>query len=144
VLDARSLTRATILADLLFSYPQQWGRDQFIVADCDLEDGRNLAAIERLQQLLERDPETELRAIAVFYKSTITGQPPVLFPPSQEIPIWKGLIAEDSETPEGASSAQPAVTPAAETAEPSAVDPPRATEPPAPSTSERRAPEAAP
>jgi len=143
LLDARSLTRATILTDLLYSFPQQWGRDQFLLATCDLEDGRNLAALARFQQLLERDPESELRGIVAFYDSAMTGRIPQLFTPSQEIPIWNDLIAQDPAAPEAAAAPQPDAQPATPAA-PAAAEPANSAEPPAPAASERKADTPAP
>src|SRR4029079_2642785 len=52
-LEMRVVSRASIAADVLYTYPQQWNRDQFLIASCDMEDGRNHAAAERLERILQ-------------------------------------------------------------------------------------------
>lgn len=140
--EVRGVSRATITADLLYAYPQQWNRDQFLIASLDMEDGRNRAAAERLDEILERDPEAELRATAVFYLSSLTGRVESFTPPSQDIPIWGEMFADDAADPAGppeTSPAQPAD--AAPPAAPAADD---ATSPPPPPSSDRRDDGAAP
>lgn len=96
-LDARTFTRATIAVDLLLTYPSQMNRVEFTRAACHIEDGQNAEAVDLFEEVLRLDPETELRPIAAFYLGTMTGRPREFTPPSQEIPIWGGMFADDTE-----------------------------------------------
>ncbi|MBL8849989.1 MAG: hypothetical protein JNG89_09900, partial [Planctomycetaceae bacterium] len=97
IADVRALTRTTLFADLLFGYPQQINRDQFMLAACDLEDGRNIAAAERLDEVLVRDPEADLRTTVVFYLSALNDRAVEFARPSESIPVWGGMFADDAE-----------------------------------------------
>lgn len=108
LLDARMISRVSIAGDLLYAYPQQWNRDQYLIAACDMEDGRNHAAAQRLTTLVERDPESELRALAVFYASSLTGNPESFSPPSQDIPVWGDMFAPDTPADANPSGNAPA------------------------------------
>ena len=88
-----------------------------------------------------------MRGIVAFYDSAMTGRIPQLFTPSQEIPIWNDLIAQDPVAPEAAAAPQPdaqPATPAATPADPATAEPANSTEPPAPPASERKADTPAP
>mgnify|MGYP002622249669 FL=1 len=130
--DMRSLSRVTLLADLLAVYPELWNRDQFILAMCDLEDGRNQAMIERFDKILERDPETSMRPTLAYYRSMTTGEPTTFIRPSQEIPVWGGMFADDSEL----GPALPRAVPADD--DDDGRDAAGVGSPPAPPTSQRR------
>jgi tetratricopeptide (TPR) repeat protein len=135
VADMRGISRATLAADLLYGYPQQWNRDQFVLAACDMEDGRNRAAVKRLDDILQRDPESELRPVTAFYLTTMTGQAKSFTPPSQEIPISGEMFADDAETGPAAESGAAVETTESDVA-PSITDEPAL--PPPPPSSERR------
>jgi tetratricopeptide (TPR) repeat protein len=108
-LDARGLTRAAITADVLLSHLPRWSQTQFLRAITYLEQGHTDLAAALLQNILDFDPETELRPAVAFYLSTITGKPVEFLPPSQQIPVWDGMFAPD-EAESDPASASPAET----------------------------------
>lgn len=131
--DARPLTRAAVMGDVLLAYPPQWTLDQLCRALVLLDTGENEPATELLQQILDFDPESQYRPLIAFYLSTITGERVELAPPSEEIPIWEGMFAPDEES--GPDDAGPQI----ETEPSQADDAPSRFPPPPPGSLRSRA-----
>ena len=74
MLDARSLTRAAVMGDLLLAFPPQVTISQLSRALTLLELGENDLATELLQQILDADPESQFRPLIAFYLATATGR----------------------------------------------------------------------
>ena len=108
MLDARSLTRAAVMGDLLLAYPPQITISQLSRALTLLEIGENDLAVATLQQILDADPESQYRPLVAFYLATATGEGVPFSPPSDEIPIWDGMFAPDEPAdPAAPDEAQP-------------------------------------
>jgi hypothetical protein len=107
-IDARPLYRSRAVADALITYPVQWSTTQFMRALCCLEQGSNELSQTLLREILELDPESELRTAVVFYTTVTTGERVRIEPPSDSIPVWDGMFAPDEATTDPAPA--PAAT----------------------------------
>lgn len=63
------------------------------VALCRAELGQSEKAAEAFKQILEIDPDSRYRPLAVFYIRALTGENVDLLPPSEYVPVWDEMFA---------------------------------------------------
>jgi tetratricopeptide (TPR) repeat protein len=79
----------------------------FDSALCHLERGDNQTAESQLRQILEIDPETQLRQIVITYLHLITDERFEIEPPSMRIPISRDMFAHDKNSQQSPAKEPP-------------------------------------
>jgi len=83
LVDVRPMTRAAAIANLLTNYSEPWALAQYHEALILMEQGRCERAQELLQELLDTEPESSVRAGAAFYLTAMTGEAIDIVSPAQ-------------------------------------------------------------
>ena len=94
------------------NFPNQWATLQLQNAFVHLDYGLVDEATADLERILEIHPEYPFRSLVVITLATITGKEYDLNPPSDQIPVWEGMFADDEPVEEDSSPAEKNENPA--------------------------------
>ena len=88
-------------------FPDTWATFQLQNAFVRIDSGLIDDAIADLERILEVHPEYPLRPLVVLTLVSLTGKEYDINPPSDQIPVWSGMFADDE--PTDSSAASPAI-----------------------------------
>jgi hypothetical protein len=103
--DLRAMLATTNAGNQL-GQAEQETMDGLHAALADLVCWRNEAAKVRLKELLDRNPETVLRTQILYFLSLLSPEKFIQEPPSQMVPTWSGMFAEEPTEPAPADASK--------------------------------------
>lgn len=143
-LDLQAASLGYMASQALYTSPERWAHDEFMLAQSEISTWRNTAAMDRLQGILEAEPNVTLRPLIAFYLEMLTGEPQQPISPDQQAAMKKAAEAAKAAQPTGTAVPPTGDSPTTPPAETTPTKTPEATSPPSAPEAQTPTPSAAP